>query len=191
MLRNTCPRDSQYYVSSIKRNNLLIYQSFVSFVATDRRVEILEEGRSGHQGHRLARKNSYTTARSAGEVLFENNLLGGAALHQSRASRSCDRKMSGGSWCSLSSSQRFRHGWVSSLPFCRWNLRRSMKPGSLLSCTLNSSENTDTHAGIINFLPFKRLCVKLRFESFYTPDLTRRSVFIFVRSLGRQDAVGR
>lgn len=77
---------------------------------TDRRVEVLGEGGSGHQGHCLAREHPHATAGSAGEVLSENNVLGGAALHQSRAAGSCEREMSGGSWCSLSCRQGVRHG---------------------------------------------------------------------------------
>lgn len=66
-----------------------------SFLLTDRRLEILGEGGPGHQGHRMAREYPYTSSRSAREVLFEDNLLGGAALHQSRAPRPCEREMPG------------------------------------------------------------------------------------------------
>lgn len=80
---------------------------------TDRCLEVLGEGGSGHQGHSLAGKNSYPSSRGTGEVLFENILPGGAALHQSCAPRPCERKMSGRSWRALSSGQGFRHGRVS------------------------------------------------------------------------------
>lgn len=82
-------------------------------MATDRRVEIVGEGGVGHQGHRLAREHSHAAPRRAGKVLSENNLLGGAALYQSRAPGSRKWKMSDGSWRSLSRGQGFRHGRVS------------------------------------------------------------------------------
>lgn len=82
-------------------------------MATDRRVEIVGEGGVGHQGHRLAREHSHAAPRRAGKVLSENNVLGGAALYQSRAPGPRKWKMSDGSWRSLSRGQGFRHGRVS------------------------------------------------------------------------------
>lgn len=83
------------------------------FAATDRRVEIVGEGGVGHQGHRLAGEHSHAASRCPGEVLSENNILGGAALHQSRATGPREWKMFDGSWRSLPRGQGFRHGRVS------------------------------------------------------------------------------
>lgn len=71
------------------------------------------EGGVGHQGHRLAGEHSHAASRCPGKVLSENNILGGAALHQPRAPGSRQWKMSDGSWRSLPRGQGFRHGRVS------------------------------------------------------------------------------
>lgn len=101
----------------------------------DRRMEVLAEGRPRHQGHSLAGKQPHPAARSTREIPLENNVSGGATLHQSRATRSRHWKMFHGSRGAMQNCQRCRHHRVSAFEFLKVPINYSFR--RLLSDDLN------------------------------------------------------
>lgn len=99
--------------------------SYVQYplIVTDRRLEVMGTWRAVHKRHRVAGRQSHTTARGAREVSSEDNVPRGSAVHHTRTARPDNRKMQHEQGCHVSDSPWHRRARVNYLKTFQCSLK--------------------------------------------------------------------